>query len=35
MGHFHDTYAGNEKRAPLVQEIGWTHNLINMEKCKD
>jgi len=27
MGHFHDTYAGNEKLAPMVREIGWTHNL--------
>ncbi len=35
MGHFHDTCAGNEKFAPLVREIGWTHNLIIMEKCKD
>ena len=35
MGHFHHTYAGNEKLSPLVREIGWTHNLIIMEKCKD
>jgi hypothetical protein len=35
MGHFHDACAGNEKLAPLVREIGWTHNLIIMEKCKD
>jgi len=35
MGHFHDTYVGIEKHAPLVREIGWTHNLIIMEQCKD
>jgi len=35
MRLFYDTYAGNEKLAPLVREIGWTHNLIIMEKCKD
>ncbi len=34
MRLFYDTYAGNEKLAPMVQETGWTHNLI-MEKCKD
>ena len=25
----------DEKLQPLVAEIGWTHNLIVMEKCKD
>lgn len=25
----------NEKLQPLVAEIGWTHNLVIMEKCKD
>ncbi len=35
MRLFYDTYAGNEKLAPLVREIGWTHNLHIMEKCKD
>jgi predicted nuclease of restriction endonuclease-like (RecB) superfamily len=35
MRLFYDTYAGNEKLAPMVREIGWTHNLIIMEKCKD
>jgi hypothetical protein len=25
----------NEKLPPLVAEIGWSHNLIIMEKCKD
>jgi len=28
------TYSGIEKLQPLVAEIGWTHNLIIMEKCK-
>jgi hypothetical protein len=35
MGHFHDTYAGNEKLAPLVRDIGWKHNLFIMEMCND
>jgi hypothetical protein len=35
MGHFHDTYAGNEKLAPMVREIGWTIDLLIMEKRKD
>jgi predicted nuclease of restriction endonuclease-like (RecB) superfamily len=29
------TYGENEKLQPLVAEIGWSHNLIIMEKCKD
>jgi hypothetical protein len=28
------TFAGNEKLAPMVREIGWMHNFI-MENCKD
>lgn len=35
MRVFHGEYAGVEKLAPLVREIGWSHNLIIMEKCKD
>ena len=35
MRLFYDTYAGNEKLAPLVREIGWSHNLLILEKCKD
>lgn len=35
MRNFHVTYAQNEKLQPLVAEIGWTHNLIIMERCKD
>ena len=29
------TYNDNKKLAPLVREIGWSHNIIIMEKCKD
>ena len=29
------TYHANEKLTPLVAEIGWTHNLVILEKCKD
>jgi hypothetical protein len=25
----------NEKIAPLVREIGWTHNLLILYRCKD
>ena len=32
---FHETYARNPKLAPLVREIGWSHNIIIMERCKD
>ena len=35
MRLFYDTYADNEKLAPMVREIGWSHNLLIMEKCKD
>jgi predicted nuclease of restriction endonuclease-like (RecB) superfamily len=35
MRDFYRTYQGNEKLQPLVAEIGWTHNLIILEKCKD
>lgn len=28
-------YCSNEKLQPMVAEIGWTHNLIIMEKCKE
>jgi len=32
---FHETYALNPKLAPIVREIGWSHNIIIMEKCGD
>lgn len=35
MRDFYLTYRDNEKLTPLVAEIGWTHNLLIMEKCKD
>lgn len=35
MKLFYETYVNKEKLAPLVREIGWTHNLVIIEKCKD
>jgi predicted nuclease of restriction endonuclease-like (RecB) superfamily len=35
MKKFYIAYQGNEKLAPLVQEIGWSHNIVILEKCKD
>ncbi len=35
MKSFYETYAGNEKLAPMVRECSWTHNLVIVEKCKD
>lgn len=35
MKGFYEAYAHHEKLAPMVREIGWTHNLIVMERCKD
>ena len=35
MKLFCETYAPSQKLAPLVREIGWTHNLIIMERCED
>ena len=35
MRMFYLTYTDNQKLAPLVREIGWTHNIVIMEKCKD
>ena len=35
MRKFFLRYKDNEKLAPLVQEIGWSNNIIVMEKCKD
>jgi len=35
MRQFYLTYHENQKLAPLVREIGWSHNLVVMEKCKD
>ena len=35
MKNFFETYSGAEKLAPLVREIGWSHNLIILERCND
>ncbi len=35
MRNFYLCYSTKLKLQPLVAEIGWTHNLIIMEKCKD
>ncbi|MCF8254366.1 MAG: PDDEXK nuclease domain-containing protein [Bacteroidia bacterium] len=32
---FYASYQANEKLAPLVREISWSHNLVIMERCKD
>jgi predicted nuclease of restriction endonuclease-like (RecB) superfamily len=34
MQRFYELYAGNEKLAPLVREISWSHNLLIMEATK-
>ncbi|TAF08896.1 MAG: DUF1016 domain-containing protein [Nostocales cyanobacterium] len=35
MRLLYESYTNNEKLAPLVREIGWTHNIVILEKCKD
>ena len=35
MRKFYIHYNSNQKLAPLVQEIGWAHNIVIMETCKD
>ena len=35
MKLFYETYSQSAKLAPLVREIGWSHNLAILEKCKD
>jgi predicted nuclease of restriction endonuclease-like (RecB) superfamily len=35
MRSFFLTYQPLENLAPLVREIGWSHNLLILEKCKD
>nr|VFJ44789.1 MAG: Predicted nuclease of restriction endonuclease-like (RecB) superfamily, DUF1016 family [Candidatus Kentron sp. FM]VFJ52155.1 MAG: Predicted nuclease of restriction endonuclease-like (RecB) superfamily, DUF1016 family [Candidatus Kentron sp. FM]VFK07633.1 MAG: Predicted nuclease of restriction endonuclease-like (RecB) superfamily, DUF1016 family [Candidatus Kentron sp. FM] len=34
MKGFYEAYHGSEKLAPLVREIGWTHNLAILQRCK-
>ena len=35
MKGFFESYQGFEKLAPLVREIGWSHNIVIMERCSD
>jgi predicted nuclease of restriction endonuclease-like (RecB) superfamily len=35
MRNFYLSYYESEKLPPLVAEIGWSHNVVIMEKCKD
>ena len=35
MKGFFETYQGIQKLAPLVREIGWSHNIVIMERCSD
>lgn len=35
MRSFYTHYKDNTKLPPLVAEIGWTHNILILEKCKD
>lgn len=35
MKAFFDAYRDHEKLAPLVREIGWSHNLVVLERCAD
>jgi predicted nuclease of restriction endonuclease-like (RecB) superfamily len=32
---FYETYFNQVKLAPMVREIGWSHNIIIIERCKD
>ena len=34
MKQFYELYAPSEFLPPLVAEIGWSHNVVIMEKCK-
>lgn len=35
MKAFYETYQLFEKLAPMVREIGWSHNVVIMERCSD
>lgn len=35
MRQFYETYYTNQKLAPMVREIGWSHNVVIIEKCKE
>lgn len=34
MKNFYEAYGASEKLAPLVREIGWSHNITIIERCK-
>ena len=35
MKAFYEIYRNMEKLAPLVREIGWSHNIVILERCSD
>ena len=35
MKLFYENYVKSEKLAPMVREIGWSHNLIILERCEN
>lgn len=35
MKAFHEAYLEHPELAPLVREVGWSHNLVILERCKD
>jgi predicted nuclease of restriction endonuclease-like (RecB) superfamily len=35
MKGFYEAYASSEKLASMVREIGWSHNLVILERCED
>lgn len=35
MRKFYLEYQANEKLSPLVREIGWSHNTVIVDRCKD
>ncbi len=35
MRDFYQTYRALPKVQPLVAQIGWTHNLVILQRCKD
>ena len=34
MRQFYETYRDDEKVAPLVRQLSWTHNLLILSRCK-
>src|ERR1035438_5088620 len=34
MRQFYDTYRSDEKVAPLVRQLSWSHNLMILARCK-